>query len=74
MILRTIMKHSTDNPPRNGKGRLACSCTSKIAIRSADNAPDIVSIKRYWKHEGHQPNSIEDLRSAPASREIKDLF
>ena len=64
----------TDNLPRNGKGRPACICTSKIVIRSTNNAPDIVSIKRYWKHEGHQPNSIEDLRSAPVSREIKDLI
>ena len=82
MILTTIIiKHfvcqrwgTPTDPRRNGKGRLACGCTSKIVIRSTDSAPDIVSIKYYWKHEGHQANSIEDLSSAPVSREIQDLI
>ncbi|KAI7858700.1 hypothetical protein BDC45DRAFT_531255 [Circinella umbellata] len=61
-------------PPRNGKGHLACGCTSQIVIRSTDNAPGMVYIKCYWRHEGHHPNSIGNLQSAPASREIKDLI
>ncbi|KAI7850286.1 hypothetical protein BDC45DRAFT_591607 [Circinella umbellata] len=64
----------TNNPPRNGKGRLMYGCTSKIIIRSTDKAPDMVSITYYWRNEAHQQSSVEDLQSAPVSREIKDLI
>ncbi|KAI8144538.1 hypothetical protein BJV82DRAFT_712487 [Fennellomyces sp. T-0311] len=34
----------------------------------------VVNIKYHWIHQGHQPNSIADMRSAPISRETKEII
>ncbi|KAI9244108.1 hypothetical protein BDA99DRAFT_566360 [Phascolomyces articulosus] len=46
----------------------------KVKIHSDSKAPDVVTIEYHRGHQGHQPNSIEYLCSAPVSRETKAMI